>query len=191
MDRFTTAVHRLWGSVGSNGELHSAPKFADELAEQCNAPLDLRVPRVSKWSFGQQLEHLYHSSHYVLDRLEDAMSGRDPQGLMGPWGYSLMVFGFIPRKMFPTIPQLVPGAGTLAEIQPLEERLHARLEKFPWTLGEIRAAEGKSRHPRMKYLTARQWMFFADIHHRHHLRILRDIRRFAGVPVPRSEPVRP
>jgi hypothetical protein len=33
----------------------------------------------------------------------------------------------------------------------------------------------------MKHLTSSQWLYFADIHHRHHLGIMRDILKAAGV----------
>ena len=175
MDRLGRAVDRLWGSVGPNGPLHARPSFADELARQCNGKLALHAPSVSKWPFGQQLEHLYRSSHYVLDRVEEAMTGKNAKESMGPWGGALMLCGFIPRGMFPTIPQLEPTGGNMEVIQPLKDSLHERLAKLDLSLAQIRASRGKSRHPRMKWLTPAQWMIFADVHHRHHLRILRDI----------------
>jgi hypothetical protein len=175
MDRIEKAVYRLWGSLGEGGHLHGSPSFADELASRCNDKLLLRVPRVSKWSFGEQLEHLYLSSHYVLDRLEEAMTGRNSSEHRGFYGHGLMLAGFIPRYVFPTIPPLKPQSGTLEHIQPLRENLRARLSNIEWDWDQIQASPGKSRHPRMKYLTASEWLFFADIHHRHHLAIMRDI----------------
>lgn len=174
MDRISRAVHRLWGPVG-NGRLPASPRFAEELAEQGKGRLALVVPKVSKWSFGQQLEHLYLASHYVLDRLEESLSDRNAAEHMGPWGVGMMVGGFIPRGFFPTIPQLEPAGGTAAQIVPLQERLHDRLSSIDWGMRELKTSPGKSRHPRMKYLTSSQWVLFQDIHHRHHIAILRDI----------------
>lgn len=175
MDRITQSAYRLWGPLGTNGRLHASPSFAAELASRCEGELDLRVTRVSKWSFGQQLEHLYRTSHYVLDRIEESIAGRNASKHMGVYGVGLMIGGFIPRGVFPTIPPLEPVSGTMRDIQPLRETLATRLEQIPWDLDQIKASPGKSLHPRMKYLTASQWIFFADIHHRHHLAIIRDI----------------
>lgn len=180
MDRMSRSVYRLWGSLGDDLRLHRSPSFASELAERCNGDLSLRVTSVSKWSFGEQLEHLYLSSHYVLDRLQESMAGQNPSERMGMYGYGLVVGGFIPRGVFPTIPPLKPVSGTLDHIEPLRESLATRLEQLAWDLYEIKASTGKSRHPRMKYLSASQWLFFADIHHRHHLAIIRDILKAAG-----------
>ena len=178
MDRITRAVTRMWGSVG-NGSLPPSPRFAAELKERARGNLSLRAPRVSKWSYGQQVEHLYRSSHYVLDRLEESLTGANRTLHMGFWGVGLMVGGFIPRHAFPTIPQLEPHSGTLEDITPLQESLHERLRTLDWGMAEVKASPGKSRHPRMKFLDSGQWLFFADIHHRHHLSILRDIEKAA------------
>lgn len=179
MDRVDKAVARLWGSLGEGGRLHASPIFASELAARAEVELAACVPSVSKWSYGKQLEHLYLSTHYVVDRLEEAMAGKNVSGRMGFYGYGLMVGGFIPRYVFPTIPPLQPASGTLEHIIPLKESLDRRLAQIAWDLTEMKASIGKSKHPRMKYLTAGQWLFFADIHHRHHLALMRDILKAA------------
>ncbi len=179
MDRTTRVVNRLWGNLDAEGQLHAHPRFADELEAQCNGKLALHAPQVSKWTFGQQLEHLFRGSHFVIDRLQESMGRDHATDPLGPLGYSFLVAGFIPRGMFPTIPQLVPGAGTMAEIEPLRQSLRERLAAIDWSLVQIKASPGKSRHPRMQWMTSSQWMLFADVHHRHHLRIIRDIVRKA------------
>jgi len=175
MDRKSRAIHRLWGSLDEHGKLHGSPRFAKELAERCDGALAVRAGSVSKWSFGQQLEHLYLTSHYVLDRLQESMSGEHAADHPGVMGHALLIGGFIPRKLFPTIPPLVPKSGTIEDIQPLRDSLDARLTQLGWDLDQINASPGRSLHPRMKFLLANQWLFFLDIHHRHHLRIMRDI----------------
>jgi hypothetical protein len=180
MDRITTAANRLWGSLDKDGRLHASPRFAEELASHCNKNLMVHAASVSKWSYGHQLEHLYRTSHYVLDRLEESMTGLYANEHMGFWGCGMMVGGFIPRYWFPTIPQLVPLSGSPEDIEPLKDDLQRRLEQVEWRLPDIKECRGKSRHPRMKYLTSSQWIFFQDIHHRHHLAIMRDILKAAG-----------
>ena len=185
MDQIDEAAIRLWGSLGEDGLLHPSPRFADELADCYNRDnLEVLVMKVSKWSYGEQLEHLYLGSHYVLDRLEESMSGDNDRARIGAWGVGMMAVGFMPRYVFPTIPPLVPKSGTEEHIGPLRETLKERILNVQWRLEEIKAAPGKSLHPRMKYLTSSQWIFFADIHHRHHMAIMRDILKAAGVTPP-------
>ena len=180
MDRIRVAVDRLWGPLGNNGELHGSPRFAAELADHYNGKLKVINPLVSKWSYGHQLEHLYRTSHYVLDRLEESMTGLNSSERMGAWGVGMMAGGFLPRYYFPTIAQLVPLSGSPEDIEPLKDDLRSRLEQLKWRYDDITASKGKSKQPRMKYLTATQWLFFADIHHRHHLAIMRGILKTAG-----------
>jgi hypothetical protein len=171
---------RLWGTVGKDGRLHASPKFTTELAEHTTKRLDLHVPAVSAWSYGQQLEHLYLASHWTFDRLDESMTGANPDEHMNMLGVGMMVGGRIPRGLFATIPVLVPQAGTLAEILPLKERLQKRLDAIDWDMVRVKASHGRSKHPRMHYLNSSHWMFFMDIHHRHHLRIMRDIAKKAA-----------
>ena len=180
MDRLDRALHRFWGSPDEAGRLNASPSFASELVEKAGDKLTIRVPRVSKWSFGEQVEHLYLTSHYVLDRLEESIAGKNASRRLGFYGFGLMAGGFIPRGVFRTIPPLEPASGTLDHIVPLQERLKNRLEKLEWNWDDMKANPGRSRHPRMKYMTSSQWIFFADIHHRHHFAILRDILKAAG-----------
>jgi hypothetical protein len=135
---------------------------------------------VSKWSLGEHLEHLYRTSHYVLDRLGEAMVGLNASERMGIYGRGLMLGGFIPRGVFRTIPPLEPASGKIDDIEPLRKSLGSRLESLQWDLDQIKSSQGRSRHPRMKYLSASEWLFFTDVHHRHHLAIIRDILKAAA-----------
>ncbi len=179
MDRTSKSIYRLWGSLGQNGQLHDSPRFAEELAACYNGNLAVLEKRVSNWAYGYQLEHLYRASHWVLDRLEESMTGDNATKRMGPIGWGFMTIGFIPRYWFPTIPPLVPQSGSPENIEPLRDDLKRRLGAIPWRLDEIKECRGKSLHPKMKYLTSSQWMLFLDVHHRHHLAIMRDILKGA------------
>jgi hypothetical protein len=180
MDRINEAVFRFWGPLDEGGHLHRSPCFAAELAERCTGQLGLQEVGVSKWSLGKHLEHLYRSSHYVLDRLDESMAGLNPSGRMSIYGRGLMIGGFIPRGVFRTIPPLEPVSGNIDDIEPLRQRLAFRLERLQWDLDQIKSSSGRSLHPRMKYLSASEWLFFADVHHRHHLAIIRDILKTAA-----------
>ncbi len=179
MDKLSRAVHRLWGTLGPVGALHAEPRFQKELAAEAEGDLPRLQTAVSQWSFGNHVEHLYLATHWVVDRLEESMSGANDRERMNHLGISMLVLGRIPRGMYPTIPVLVPHGGTMAEIRPLAERLRERLASHSWRFDELQACRGRSRHPRMRFLAARHWMIFLDIHHRHHLAILHDICKAA------------
>jgi hypothetical protein len=180
--RMRRAAHRLWGRLDEDQVLHGDPRFAAQLAARCQANLDLRAESVSGWSFGQQLEHLYRSSHYVLDHLCESMGNHRGSERMNLLGHALMTAGFIPRGLFQVIPELRPTSGDEAVIQPLKESLEARLGRLEWSLRQINSHDGRSRHPRMRYMVANQWLFFMDVHHRHHLAIMEDLVTAARKP---------
>lgn len=183
MGRIDRAIQQLWGPLSENNGFGSEPAFMATLSQRATLDLQLQSSDVSKWSLGKQLEHLYLSSHYVIDRVEECLTGANSGRHMGPYGFGLMVGGFIPRGVFPTIPPLVPKSGTLDDIEPLKVSLKSRIESIYWDLTLIKSSSGKSKHPRMKYLTATQWLYFAEIHHRHHLSIIHDIRQtLSGEP---------
>ena len=48
-------------------------------------------------------------------------------------------------------------------------------------LGELEASGGRARHPRFGELGGHQWLRFMAVHHHHHLKIVRDIRRARGL----------
>jgi hypothetical protein len=177
MDRTTRAVYRLWGALGEDGELHAAPRFQDELAAHCAGPLELCMTDVSKWSYGRQVEHLYRAAHWTLDRLDESLTGANESERMNLLGLGFLCGNFIPRYMYPTIPPLETHGGTMEIIQPLKDDLALRLARMRWTLPEVLASRGRSRHPRMMWLMTRHWLRFLDVHHRHHLAIIRDIVR--------------
>ena len=180
MNRIDRAIQQLWGPLSENDRFGPEPAFMATLSQRTTLDLQLQSSDVSKWSLGKQLEHLYLSSHYVIDRVEECLTGANSSSHMGPYGFGLMVGGFIPRGVFPTIPPLVPKSGTLDDIEPLKASLKSRIDSIYWDLTLIKSSCGKSRHPRMKYLTAAQWLYFAEIHHRHHLSIIHDIKKLAS-----------
>ncbi|HXO26032.1 MAG TPA: DinB family protein [Thermoanaerobaculia bacterium] len=170
-----------------------------ELARGPEAELAARVPAVSGWSVAEQLEHLVLVDRAVLKsvlRILDGPHGRSPQ-LAPPTpptppappginllGRVVLGIGFIPRGRARTLPPFQPGAALtaaagsgvvgIAEIERGMRQLEPRL-------GELEASGSRSRHPLFGGLGGRQWLRFVTVHHHHHLKIVRDIRRARGL----------
>ncbi len=139
-----------------------------------------RAETVSRWSVGQHLEHLALSDAAVaagLDKLAAAPGA--VEGGPNLLGRMILLFGIIPRGKGRAWQQLLPGETIdgerlAASFDDLARRLEAVYEPHP---GELEAPPGKFRHRIFGILHAFQWLRFVDIHHRHHGRIIRDIRR--------------
>lgn len=154
-----------------------------ELAQGPALELAARAPAVSGWSVAEQLEHLALVDRAVLKGVGRILD--DPQPPAGPdinlLGRVVLGTGFMPRGRARTTPAYHPAAMP-------QEALHAAildvargLREMAPRLGGLERAGGRSRHPRFGGLGGRQWLLFLAVHHHHHLKIVRDIRRARGL----------
>ena len=74
-------------------------------------------------------------------------------------------------------PRPMPKAAVRTGIPEIERGLRELAPR----LGELERSGGRARHPRLGGLGGRQWMRFLAVHHHHHLKIVRDIRRARGL----------
>jgi DinB family protein len=163
-----------------------------ELARGPEAELAARAPAVSGWSVAEQLEHLVLVDRAVLKsvrRILDDPHGQSAQSAQPAPGINLvgrvvLGTGFIPRGRARTMPPYQPGAAPAAAagsgILGIEEIERGVRELEP-RLGELEASGIRSRHPLFGGLGGRQWLRFVTVHHHHHLKIVRDIRRARGL----------
>jgi hypothetical protein len=162
-----------------------------ELARRPEAELAARAPAVSGWSVAEQLEHLVLVDRSVLKSVRRILD--DPHGKPAPpaaginlLGRVVLGTGFIPRGRARTMSPYQPGAAAaaagagIAGIVGIEEIERGVRELEP-RLGELEAGGGRSRHPLFGGLGGRQWLRFVTVHHHHHLKIVRDIRRARGL----------
>jgi DinB superfamily len=174
-----------------------------ELARGPEAEVAARAPAVSGWSVAQQLEHLVLVDRAVLKSVRRILD--DPHGRPAPpappapginlVGRVVLGTGFIPRGRARTMPPYQPGASPaaaaagagiagIAGIMGIEEIERGMRELGP-RLGELETSGGRSRHPLFGGLGGRQWLRFVTVHHHHHLKIVRDIRRARGLATAR------
>lgn len=134
------------------------------------------VTDVSRWSILDHAEHLARADAGSLHQLETAL---DREG--GPRarmiGRLLLALGWIPRGVgkAPAMarPESSGRAAVIAGLQAARRRLEALDER----LDAVAAARGRASHPIFGGLTPARWLRFLQIHHHHHLKIIRDIRR--------------
>lgn len=141
--------------------------------------LSLRAPSVSNWSVAEQIEHLRRSDHSIIDAVSSLDTNGSPEGSMKMVGRIVLATGFIPRGR-----GRAPSAVKPLEIQPasLPGQLKDVADRFTGLADELdrlSASPATIRHPALGYFTASQMLAFSGIHHHHHLKIIRDIRRAA------------
>ncbi len=144
--------------------------------------LGLRVSRVSSWSVKEQLEHLARVDRSVLDVIDEIE--RDELTRPGRpklLGWALLLFRFLPRGRAEapqgSVPEAWPVEKTQEELRGVAERV-AGIGKRLVALEGIR---GTRPHPILGGFKPMHWLRFLQVHHAHHLSIIRDIQE-AGRP---------
>ena len=142
---------------------------------------DVEAPRVSKWTVGKQLEHLMLSDKTILDRFDRLTDGREGPAPGGPTllGRIVLKTGFIVRGVGKAPRATQPAERHREDIQGGLDRLASRLAELVEQLPLLEESGWRTRHPYFGALDIGQWMRFMDVHHRHHLKIVRDIRKAA------------
>jgi hypothetical protein len=159
------------------------------LAELAAGPpqvLQSRAEAVSGWSVAEHLEHLVRIDNGILDRIDRLAAGtaEPPSKPVPPLnliGRLILLCGLIPRGRGKAPEAVRPQGMEVAELRAgiagLGERFHSLGPRLP----ELAALQGTFRHPYFGGLSPVQWLRFMDIHHHHHLKIVRDVLRGLGV----------
>jgi DinB superfamily len=172
-----------------------------ELARGPEAELAARAPAVSGWSVAEQLEHLVLVDRAVLKSVRRILADSHGQAAQpgepeqprqpappppSPPGINLLGrlvlgTGFMPRGRARTTPPYHPGDAPAAAAGAGIPEIERGVRELEPRLGELEASGGRSRHMRFGGLGGRQWLRFVAVHHHHHLKIVRDIRRARGL----------
>ena len=144
---------------------------------------DVQAAKISQWTIGKQLEHLLLSDQTVLDRFERLIDGRHSPAPGGKTmvGRALLWTGFIPRGFGKSPRAVQPSGRDAVDIEAGLQRLGERMGELTEQLPLLEEAGWRCRHPYFGALDIGEWMRFMDVHHRHHLKIVGDIRKAAGV----------
>ena len=147
------------------------------------SPFPLARTPVSAWCALEHAEHMAKADDASLHQLEEALE-RSRAGEPGPRiklaGRVLLALGWIPRGAGKA-PERTRAEG-IDRDRVVEGLRHARhrLEALGSSLDEIAGARGRASHPIFGGLTPPQWVRFLWMHHHHHLKIVRDIRKAHG-----------
>jgi hypothetical protein len=138
------------------------------------ADLERRVPEVSDWSVGLQLEHVTHVCRGVLDTLGRILGG-DAREASGPnfLGWVFLTLNWIPRGRGKVPEKMRPQGIDGGRLQANLDRERRRLAELD--LDALAGAGGTLPHPIFGPLDARRWLRFLEVHNHHHWKIVRDV----------------
>lgn len=146
-------------------------------------------PSPGSWSIGQVYKHLIADTGFYIAQIKHcvssndyAMEGATPQGMK-----------MLQNNDFPN--EILEGAPENAQIKQPEDtgQLRNALLALRTELNNLAVAiwqtsfKGKAKHPGLGYFNAREWLQFADMHFRHHLRQKQRIDDFLNGPTKLNE----
>lgn len=132
----------------------------------------LDKPSPSMWSLGQLYNHLISETLHYISRADICLSSnRNARKEMTVDGKEMFRNNSFPDERLTgppsnaQIPQPVSKEVLISQFMRLKKAMNDRA-----ALMKKSAFCGKAKHPGLNYLTASEWLQFADMHMRHHLR---------------------
>jgi hypothetical protein len=160
-----------------------ARKWIDALDDYSREEL-LRKPSPAEWSIGQVYGHLLETTTSIANgaipiALDDCAKNIDRKVL---WlAKPILWLGFPPFR-FRAAKVITQQPAVPDDMEQLRRDFEALVTKLHELARRAKAAKcsGKTKHPRMGYLNAKEWIRFVEIHWAHHLRQKRRLDVFLG-----------
>lgn len=152
--------------------------LAAELKTLSDDELARVLPEVSGWSIGRQAHHMLDVTNRIHAFIEKMTAGEAPEEAPRPMtfiGRVVLFAGTIPRGRgkAPFDPPPSPPRDEVERLGDSATNCVLWFQKYQSFIAECTL---RRNHPVFGGLTAAQWVRFNEIHLRHHLSIVRDIR---------------
>lgn len=135
-------------------------------------------PAPESWSLGQLSMHLIEATQYYLEQSKICLSTNDHEGEeMSPAAKAMFDKNEFPDVLIegPPSNDVTPQPESKEELLRQLRRLREEVNKVE-KLISTSSTKGKTRHPGLRYFTAKEWFQFADMHFRHHFRQMKRIQ---------------
>jgi hypothetical protein len=137
-------------------------------------------PTPASWSLGQMYQHLIDDTRFYIGQILIAIASNDHAGEEAiPFARTMLHNNEFPNEVLegdPSnafIPQPASKEHLLSDLVNVKTEMNnvaTQMTASPY--------HGKSKHPGFNYLSAKEWLQFADMHLRHHLRQKKRIDTF-------------
>jgi len=137
------------------------------------------TPPISGWSYSEVYSHIFDSSLLSLIALERAASGKGENKPTHFIVKLILVLGTLPpAKQYKVPKRLADRVKKISKTEALDFILEFEKgldDNYP-VIAHAKA-NCKTKHPRLGYLNAKQWLRFIEIHLKHHLKQLERIEK--------------
>lgn len=138
--------------------------------------LTRRDDALSAWNVCEHLEHVAKVDAGILDGVEKLIAEPSPgKGGPKPPARVMLLFGFIPRGRGRSPEPYMARGLDADEVRTLLEQRREDWRRFEPRLGEMVRSRSRFPHPALGRFDAAQWLRFAQVHARHHEKIVNEI----------------
>jgi hypothetical protein len=146
-----------------------------------NYPEDIfqSIPPIAGWSYSEVYSHIFDSSLLSLIALEHAANGKGENKPTHFIVKLILLLGSLPpAKKYKVPKRLAERVKKINKTEALDFVLEfekALDDNYPLIANA--SVDCKTKHPRLGYLNAKQWLRFIEIHLKHHLKQLERIEK--------------
>ena len=140
-------------------------------------------PSPASWSLGQVYFHLIDNTWYYIEEAKICLSSDDhshEQAL--PDGAAMLTNNEFPETIIegPDTNTDIPQPNNIEDLKKALAQLKDEISSLAIVISNSHY-KGKTKHPGLGYFSAHDWLQFADMHFRHHLRQKKRIDEFLRV----------
>lgn len=133
----------------------------------------LRKPNMESWSLGQVAMHIITETGFYMKEIDNCLSSNENISAQMTADAKIMFhqnsFPDIKIKRDSSLSQFYPQPESKSDIHEKMKNLKAQLNQLLFKI-KTSEYEGKTMHPGLGYFNAQQWIQFAEMHMRHHLK---------------------
>jgi len=158
---------------------HTIDLWISELKKYNYAQLCSK-PAPTKWSMGQMYTHLIDDALFYIEEIKICVTNNDHiEAQPSAAAQTMFLNNDFPDEMIEGSPDnaSIPQPESKEQLMDDLVNLKSEMNKAAHLISESTFI-GKTKHPGLNYFSARQWLQFADMHFRHHLRQKKRIDAF-------------
>lgn len=137
-----------------------------------------QTPSTGGWSYSEVYSHIFDASLLSLQAMEDCLAAKGKDKPTAFMVKLILFFGAFPPMKF-KVPKVLEGRAKVISKEEASIFIEKFLKQLDTDYKQIPRARNniKTKHPRLGYLNATQWLRFTEIHLKHHLKQLQRIEK--------------
>ena len=168
--------------MGNHKDFYSLQRVIEAYRSKLHVLPETRfaqTPPIGGWSASEVYDHIFDASLLSLKALNECLEGRGANRPTPFLTKVILFFGSFPPGVKFKTPKILDGRVKVISKTEAAELIRQFTEELELMRVKIARANPnvKSKHPRLGYLNARQWLRFIGIHLRHHLKQLNRVEK--------------